>query len=65
MRDKSQSVGAIMHTPFLCIPRGEPEVFSDEQWVHFRATEETLVSHREEAPVRLALFSSVSPVSPI
>lgn len=47
---------------FLFMSHREPEIFSHEGWVHFRAIEETFVSLREEALVRLALFSSVCPI---
>ncbi len=40
--------------------RGEPEDFSHERWVHFRAVEETFLFHSEETLVRLALFWSIS-----
>lgn len=62
----------VLHTLSLCFPHREPEVFSHERWVHFRAIGETFsVSLREETLVRLALsvpsktLISLSPPPPL
>lgn len=44
---KVKSLGNIPHAPSLCFPRMEPEVFSHEWWVHFRAFGETFLFHSE------------------